>query len=100
MTIADLKNQNAKLVEEVAALERCIAESDGRDGRMVEEFYRGMIEDMREAQKKEIASQISALAASGKDNFDGSPGSDNGLSSGAGTRNDGDASSPATQQTL
>ena len=56
MTIADLKNQNAKLVEEVAALERCIAESDGRDRRMVEEFYRGMIEDMREAQKKEIAS--------------------------------------------
>lgn len=26
--------------------------SDGRDQRMVEEFYRGMIEDMRAAQEK------------------------------------------------
>lgn len=89
MTMADLKNQNAKLVEAMAVLERRIAESDGRDRRMVEEFYRGMIEDMREAQEREIASlrasqekeleslrcvirdltgQISALAASGKVN--------------------------------
>ena len=89
MTIAELKDQNAKLVDAVAALERRLAESDGRERRMVEEFYRGMIEDMRAAQEKEIASlkaarekelesmhsvikdltaQISALAASGKVN--------------------------------
>ena len=41
MTIAELKDQNAKLVDAVAALERRLAESDGRDRRMVEEFYRG-----------------------------------------------------------
>ena len=35
-----------------AALERRLAVSDGRDQRMVEEFYRGMIEDMRAAQEK------------------------------------------------
>lgn len=89
MTIAELKDQNAKLVDAIAALERRLAESDGRDRRMVEEFYKGMIEDMRTAQEKEIASlrasqekeleglrsvirdltsQISALAASGKVN--------------------------------
>lgn len=89
MTIADLKEQNAKLVDAIASLERRLAESDGRDRRMVEEFYKGMIEDMRTAQEKEIASlrasrekeleglrsvirdltnQISALAANGKVN--------------------------------
>ena len=107
--------------------------SDGRDQRMVEEFYRGMIEDMRAAQEKtresyeqqlielrksmqctidSLTAQMSALAAngrvnagklygrkseksgrlgrrrdkddrgSGKDNFDGTPGSDKGASSG------------------
>ena len=107
--------------------------SDGRDQRMVEEFYRGMIEDMRAAQEKtresyekqlielrksmqctidSLIAQMSALAAngrvnagklygrkseksgrlgrrrdkddrgSGKDNFDGTPGSDKGASSG------------------
>ena len=136
MTIAELKDQNAKLVDAVAALERRLAESDGRDRRMVEEFYRGMIEDMRAAQEKEIASlkaarekelesmhsvikdltaQISALAASGKvntgklygrkserssrlnkrrddddrnqgkDNFDGTAGSDKGHNAGSNT---------------
>ena len=126
MTIAELKKQNAKLVDAIAALERHLSESDGRDRRMVEEFYKGMIEDMRTAQEKEMASlrasqekeledlrsiirdltgQVSALAAkgkfnagrlygrkseksgrldkrrddddrsSGKDNFDGTPGS-------------------------
>ena len=136
MTIAELKDQNAKLVDAVAALERRLAESDGRDRRMVEEFYRGMIEDMRAAQEKEIASlkaarekelesmhsvikdltaQISALAASGKvntgklygrksekssrlnkrrddddrnqgkDNFDGTAGSDKGHDAGSNT---------------
>ncbi len=129
MTIAELKNQNAKLVDAVASLERRLAESDGRDRRMVEEFYRGMIEDMRVVQEKQrmsyekqlfdlrksmqctidsLTAQISALAAngrvnagklygrksekssrlgkrkdeddrsSGKDNFDGTPGSDKG----------------------
>lgn len=39
MTIAELKDQNAKLVDAIAALERRLAESDGRDRRMVEEFY-------------------------------------------------------------
>ena len=129
MTIAELKDQNAKLVDAIAALERRLAESDGRDRRMVEEFYKGMIEDMRTAQEKEMASlrasqekeleglrsiirdltgQVSALAAnckvnagrlygrkseksgrlgkrrddddrsSGKDNFDGTPGSNPG----------------------
>ena len=85
MTIAELKGQNAKLVDAVAALERRLAESDGRDRRMVEEFYRGMIEDMRVSQEKtrasyegqlsdlrktitELTAQISALAASGKVN--------------------------------
>ncbi len=120
MTIAELKDQNAKLVEAVAALKRRLAESDGRDRRMVEEFYRGMIEDMRTAQEKQLhdlresmqctidslTAQISSLTASrkvsagrlygrkseksgrlnrrkddddrnrGKDNFDGTPGSD------------------------
>lgn len=56
MTIAELKDQNAKLVDAIAALERRLAESDGRDRRMVEEFYKGMIEDMRTAQEKEMAS--------------------------------------------
>lgn len=134
MTIAELKDQNAKLVDAVAALERRLAESDGRDRRMVEEFYRGMIEDMRKTQEKEIESlkaardkeleglrsiikdltaQISALAASGKvnagklygrksekssrlnkrrddddrnqgkDNFDGTAGSDKGHNAGS-----------------
>ena len=78
MTIAELKDQNARLVDAVAALERRLAESDGRDRRMVEEFYRGKIEDMRVAQEKELESmrsvikdltaQISALAANGKVN--------------------------------
>lgn len=125
MTIAELKDQNAKLVDAVAALERRLAESDGRDRRMVEEFYRGMIEDMRVAQEKELESmrsvikdltaQISALAASGKvnagklygrksekssrlnkrrddddrnqgkDNFDGTAGSDKGHNAGSNT---------------
>lgn len=44
MTIAELKDQNAKLIDAVAALERRLAESDGRDRRMVGEFYKGMIE--------------------------------------------------------
>lgn len=82
MTIAELKSQNAKLVDAVAALERRLAESDGRDRRMVEEFYRGMMEDMRVAQEKQLrdlresmqctidslTAQISALAASGRVN--------------------------------
>jgi len=82
MTIAELKDQNAKLIDAVAALERRLAESDGRDRRMVEEFYKGMIEDMRTAQEKQMSdlresmqrtidsltSQISALAASGRVN--------------------------------
>ena len=83
MTIAELKDQNARLIDAVAALERRLAESDGRDRRMVEEFYKGMIEDMRAAQEKtrasyegqlsdlrktisELTAQISALALSGK----------------------------------
>ena len=41
MAIAYLKGQNAKLVDAIAALERRLAESHGRDRRMVEEFYRG-----------------------------------------------------------
>lgn len=85
MTIAELKDQNAKLIDAVAALERRLAESDGRDRRMVEEFYKGMIEDMRAAQEKtrasyegqlsdlrktisELTAQISALALSSKVN--------------------------------
>lgn len=82
MTIAELKDQNARLVDAVAALERRLAESDGRERRMVEEFYRGMIEDMRKAQEKQMSdlresmqrtidgltAQITALAASGKVN--------------------------------
>lgn len=39
MTIAELKDQNAKLVDAIAALERRLVEFDGRDRRMVEEFY-------------------------------------------------------------
>lgn len=39
MTIAELKDQNAKLVDAISALEMRLAESDGRDRRMVEEFY-------------------------------------------------------------
>lgn len=31
MTIAELKDQNAKLIDAIAALERSLAESDGRD---------------------------------------------------------------------
>ncbi len=136
MTIAELKDQNAKLVDAVAALERRLAASDGRDRRMVEEFYRGMIEDMRTAQEKQLrdlresmqctidglTAQISALIAngkvnvgrlygrkseksgrlnrrrddddrdSGKDDFDGTPGSDKGGASGEadkGTKADG-----------
>ena len=129
MTIAELKDQNAKLVDAVAALERRLAESDGRDRRMVEEFYKGMIEDMRVAQEKQMSdlresmqhtidgltAQISALAASGKvnagklygrksekssrlnkrrddddrnqgkDNFDGTAGSDKGHNAGSNT---------------
>ena len=129
MTIAELKDQNAKLVDAVAALERRLAESDGRDRRMVEEFYRGMIEDMRVAQEKQMSdlresmqhtidgltARISALAASGKvnagklygrksekssrlnrhrddddrnqgkDNFDGTAGSDKGHNAGSNT---------------
>ena len=129
MTIAELKDQNAKLVDAVAALERRLAESDGRDRRMVEEFYRGMIEDMRVAQEKQMSdlresmqhtidrltAQISALAANGKvntgklygrksekssrlnkrrddddrnqgkDNFDGTAGSDKGHNAGSNT---------------
>lgn len=78
MTITELKDQNAKLVDAIAALERRLAESDGRDRRMVEEFYKGMIEDMRTAQEKEpesmrsiirdLTGQVSALAAKGKVN--------------------------------
>ena len=88
-TIAELKEQNAKLVDAIAALQQRLAESDGRDRRMVEEFYKGMIEDMRKSQENEIASlkasqekelkrlhneireltnKISALAANGKVN--------------------------------
>ena len=140
MTIAELKSQNAKLVDAVAALERRLAASDGRDRRMVEEFYRGMMEDMRVAQEKQLrdlresmqctidslTAQISALAASGrvntgklygrksekssrlgrrkddddrdsgKDNFDGTPGSDKSCTSSGKTcetsRADGDKS--------
>lgn len=33
-----------------------IAESDGRDRRMFEEFYKGMIEDMRKFQAEKRAS--------------------------------------------
>lgn len=85
VTIAELKDQNAKLIDAVAALERRLAESDGRDRRMVEAFYKGMIEDMRAAQEKtcasyegqvsdlrkkisEMTAQISALALSSKVN--------------------------------
>lgn len=78
MTIAELKEQNAKFVDAIAALERRIAESDGRDRRMVEEFYKGMIEEMRTALEKELeglrsvirdlTNQISALAANGNVN--------------------------------
>ena len=85
MTIAELKDQNARLIDAVAALERRLAESGGRDRRMVEEFYKGMIEDMRAAQEKtrasyegqlsdlrktisELTAQISALAFRGKVN--------------------------------
>lgn len=62
MTIAELKDQNAKLIDAVAALERRLAESDGRDRRMVEEFYKGMIEDMRAAQEKTRASNEGQLS--------------------------------------
>lgn len=142
MTIAELKDQNAKLVDAVASLERRIAESDGRDRRMVEEFYKGMIEDMRTAQEKtresyekqlrdmqgtisELTAQISVLAARGKvnagklygrnsekssrlgkrrddddrnhgkDNFDGTAGSDNGTNVGNDTAKSGNAADAA-----
>lgn len=55
MTIAELKDQNAKPIDAVAALERRLAESDGRDRRMVEGFYMGMMENMRAAQEKTCA---------------------------------------------
>lgn len=55
MTIAELKDQNAKPIDAVAALERRLAESDGCDRRMVEGFYMGMMEDMRAAQDKTCA---------------------------------------------
>ena len=38
ITIAQLKDQNAKLVDAIASLEKRLAESDGRDRRMVEEL--------------------------------------------------------------
>ena len=83
ITIAQLKDQNAKLVDAIASLEKRLAESDGRDRRMVEEFYKGLIEDMKTAQAKtnasyeeqlkamrstisELTSQIAVLVASGK----------------------------------
>lgn len=62
MTIAELKDQNAKLIDAVAALERRLAESDGRVRRMVEEFYKGMMEDMRAAQEKTCASYEGQLS--------------------------------------
>lgn len=78
MTIAELKDQNAKLVDAIASLERRLVESDGRDRRIVEEFYKGMIEDMRTAREKELeglrsvirylTNQISALSANGRVN--------------------------------
>ena len=83
ITIAQLKDQNAKLVDAIASLEKRLAESDGRDRRMVEEFYKGLIEDMKVSQAKtnasyeeqlkamrstisELTSQIAVLVASGK----------------------------------
>lgn len=52
MTISELKKQNAKLVDAIAALEHRRAESGRRGQRLVEAFYRGMIEDMLTAQEK------------------------------------------------
>ena len=83
ITIAQLKDQNAKLVDAIASLEKRLAESDGRDRRVVEEFYKGIIEDMNVSQAKtnalyeeqlkamrstisELTSQIAVLVASGK----------------------------------
>ena len=138
MTIAELKNQNEKLVNALASMERRLAESGSRERREVEGFYIGMMEDMRADQAREMeclrASQAkemaqlretmqrtmdgltarpSALAASGRvnagrlygrkseksgrlnkrrddddrnqggDNFDGTAGSDKGLSADA-----------------
>ena len=63
ITIAQLKDQNAKLVDAIASLEKRLAESDGRDRRMVEEFYNGLIEDMKTAQAKTNASYEEQLKA-------------------------------------
>ncbi|MGN1220225.1 MAG: hypothetical protein ACI4TU_04725 [Candidatus Cryptobacteroides sp.] len=41
MTISELKKQNAKLVDAIAALEHRRAESGRRGQRLVEAFYRG-----------------------------------------------------------
>jgi hypothetical protein len=58
-----LKDQNAKLVDAIASLEKRLAESDGRDRRMVEEFYKGLIEDMKVSQAKEMAQLREAMQA-------------------------------------
>lgn len=138
VTIAELKDQNARLVDAVASLERRLAQADGYQRRVMEEFYKGMIEDLKaehrreneklresyERQLQQLNETISTLAASGrvntgklygrksekvsrlnrrkddddrtrgKDNYDGTSGSDKaGCSSsepGTGTREDSD----------
>ena len=80
--LTTIRLDEGRFIRPQTDLERRLAESDGRDRRMVEEFYRGVIEDMRKAQEKQMSdlresmqrtidgltAQITALAASGKVN--------------------------------
>lgn len=54
ITIAELRDQNTKLIDMIASLERRMASSSNEERRVMENFYRNQIEDLKEAHRKEI----------------------------------------------
>jgi len=57
ITIAELRDQNTKLIDMMATLERRMASSANEERRVMENFYRNQMEGLKEAHQKELDKQ-------------------------------------------
>jgi len=60
ITIAELRDQNTKLIDMMSSLERRMAASANDERRVMEDFYRNQIAGLKEAHQKELDKLISS----------------------------------------
>lgn len=68
ITIAQLRDQNTKLIDMITSLEKRITASDAKERQVMENFYKGLMEDLRMAHEKEMGRLQASMLAMQKAN--------------------------------